>query len=236
MKRIAILQSNYIPWKGYFDLMASVDEFIIYDTADYTKNDWRNRNQVKTADGPKWLSIPVNVKGKGRQPIDAVTVVDDRWAPKHLATIRQAYARAPHMGELEPLLDDCYARAARCERLHDINLIFLHAVATYLGIDTPLIDARDHPVEGGPSERLALLCQRRDATHYVSGPAAQAYLEAHWFAEADIALEYFSYAGYEPHPQLHGDFTHTVSILDPLLMLGKETNDLLRGGGLVPHA
>jgi hypothetical protein len=235
MKRIAILQSNYIPWKGYFDLMASVDEFIIYDTVDYTKNDWRNRNQVKTLDGPKWLSIPVNVKGKGGQPIDAVTVVDDRWAPKHLSTIRHAYARAPHLAELDPLLDDCYARAARCERLHDINLIFLQAIAAYLDIDTPLLDARDHPVEGGPTERLARLCERRGATHYVSGPAAQAYIEAHWFADLGLTLEYFSYDDYEPYPQLHGDFTHNVSIVDPLLNLGRDTRSLLRGGRLTPR-
>ena len=62
-KKVAILQSNYIPWKGYFDIIASVDEFIIFDEMQYTTRDWRNRNRIKTQNGLKWLTIPVNGKG-----------------------------------------------------------------------------------------------------------------------------------------------------------------------------
>ena len=64
MKKVAILQSNYIPWKGYFDIINMVDEFILYDDMQYTRRDWRNRNKIKTFGGVKWLTIPVNVKGK----------------------------------------------------------------------------------------------------------------------------------------------------------------------------
>lgn len=56
---IAILQSNYNPWKGYFDLIALADIFVIYDEVQYTKNDWRNRNHIITLQVVQWITIPV---------------------------------------------------------------------------------------------------------------------------------------------------------------------------------
>ena len=79
-KKVAILQSNYIPWKGYFDMIASVDEFILYDDMQYTRRDWRNRNQIKTAQGLKWLTIPVCVKGKYYQKIRDTEIAKSNWA------------------------------------------------------------------------------------------------------------------------------------------------------------
>src|SRR6476660_6059569 len=109
--RIAIVQSNYIPWKGYFDLMRSVDEFVLYDDVQYTRRDWRNRNRIKTADGVQWLTVPVQVKGKYTQPIREVRVNDREWAANHWARLRHAYARAPHFADYADLLGELYVAA-----------------------------------------------------------------------------------------------------------------------------
>src|SRR5688500_16771522 len=93
-KRVAIIQSNYIPWKGYFDIINSVDEFIFLDEVQYTRRDWRNRNLIKTANGLQWLTIPVNVKNNFSIRIDEVTVAESHWGLKHWASIQNSYSRS----------------------------------------------------------------------------------------------------------------------------------------------
>src|SRR5437868_3785271 len=96
-KSIAIVQSNYIPWKGYFDMIRAVDEFILYDDVQYTRRDWRNRNRIKTPQGLQWLTIPVDVKGKYSQPICETRVADPRWAERHWKSIVHNYGRTDHI-------------------------------------------------------------------------------------------------------------------------------------------
>src|SRR5206468_6739176 len=124
-KTVAIVQSNYIPWKGYFDIIRRVDEFILFDSMQFTRRDWRNRNKVKTKDGLLWLTIPVNVKGKYFQKINEVTVSDPGWAAQHWATVRLAYARAPHFADYAGTVEALYQEAAGLERLSDVNHLFL---------------------------------------------------------------------------------------------------------------
>src|SRR5687767_6951143 len=97
-KKIAILQSTYIPWKGYFDLINQVDEFVLYDDMQYTRRDWRNRNKIKTKKGPEWLTIPVEVKGKYFQKISETVISDETWPEKHWQTILHTYGRSPFFG------------------------------------------------------------------------------------------------------------------------------------------
>jgi hypothetical protein len=231
MKRVAILQSNYIPWKGYFDQIDAVDEFVIYDRADYTKNDWRNRNVIKTAHGRLWLTIPVLTKGLGRQAIDEVLVADHHWAQKHWKSIAQWYANAPFLEYLEPRLSALYEEAGSLTRLHDVNLLFLRELCRLLGIETEITDARDYNCDGDRTERLVNVCRQAGCTHYVSGPSAQSYLDVSRFDEAGMAVEYFSYE-YDEYPQQYGDFVHDVSIIDTLAMLGPTARTVFRGGGL----
>src|SRR5687767_4463301 len=110
-KSVAIVQSSYIPWKGYFDLINSVDEFILFDDRQYTRRDWRSRNRIKTARGVSWLSIPISSKGKYTQRIDETEVADPMWAQRHWAMIEQAYRRAPHFDaycdRIRSLYRDC---------------------------------------------------------------------------------------------------------------------------------
>src|SRR5262245_54951903 len=99
MKRIAIVQSNYIPWKGYFDLIHAVDEFMLYDDVQYTRHDWRNRNKIKTAHGVMWLTIPIEVKGRFHQKIREARVSDGTWQVTHWKSIAQAYGKARYFAQ-----------------------------------------------------------------------------------------------------------------------------------------
>jgi hypothetical protein len=218
-KSLAILQSNYIPWKGYVDLMARVDEFIYYDEMQYTKNDWRNRNKIKTPQGLHWLSIPAGADIHRR--ICDVSINDPRWAAKHWSTLEANYRRSPCFDEIAAWLEPLYANAL--DNLSDVNQSLLEGICKFLGISTRLRRSTDYVLEGGKSEKLVNLCKQAGATEYVTGGAARSYIDEGLFAQEGITVTYFDYAGYPPYPQLWGDFVHEVSILDLLFNCGSET-------------
>jgi hypothetical protein len=222
-KRVAILQSSYIPWKGYFDLMRQVDEFILYDDAQYTKRDWRNRNQIKTKDGLLWLSIPVEVKGKFTQQIKDVCISDPSWSAQHFKTIAAAYARAPRFQEYRGVLEDLY-RGATSSRLSEVNRRFIEGLAKILGIRTKLSWSMDYELPEGRVDRLVALCRQAGATSYLSGPSAREYIEQEpgLFAEAGVEVGYIDYSRYPEYPQLYPPFEHHVSVIDLILNAGPE--------------
>jgi len=220
-KRVAILQSSYIPWKGYFDIIDRVDEFILFDDVQFTRRDWRSRNRIKTAQGPLWLTIPVASKGRFTQTIEE-TEIAGAWAEKHWAALRHAYARAPHFPGLAPRIEALYSAAARERRLSEVNRLLIDGICGLLGITTPRTWSRDYAVAGAKTERLVALCRAAGATVYLSGPSAQAYLRPEMFETAGVTLEWMDYAGYPPYPQLHGEFEHGVSILDLLFSVGPD--------------
>lgn len=217
---MAIIQSNYIPWKGYFDIINSVDEFILYDDRQYTRRDWRNRNLIKTERGLKWLTIPVRVSGRFTQRIDETVVEDPEWAPRHWKTIEQVYARAAHFDEYRDVLEAMYADVAGITMLSAVNRRLLEGVCSLLGIETRLSSSTDYEATGDRTERLVSLCRAAGATAYLSGPAARAYIDESCFAAAGVRLEYADYSGYPEYPQLHGKFEHGVTILDLILNVG----------------
>jgi WbqC-like protein family len=218
-KRVAIVQSCYIPWKGYFDLINLVDEFILYDDRQYTRRDWRNRNRIKTPQGTAWLTIPVQVKGKYLQRIDETLVDGQAWREQHWRSLQQCYAACGHFDEFGPRLLRLYEAAAE-DRLSMINRAFLDEVCEILGIDTPLTWSTDYAPEGNRSERLLSLCVQSGATTYLSGPSAREYLDETLFTEQGIAIEYMDYAGYPEYEQPYPPFEHAVTILDLLFCTG----------------
>lgn len=225
-KRVAILQSNYIPWKGYFDLLASVDEFIVYDEVQYTKNDWRNRNKVKTPQGTIWLTIPVITADRFGQTIKEAEINGTDWAERHWQTIRSNYLRAPYFTELERILLPIYEFPDHS--ISNFNVRLIKAVANYLHLTTKISDCMDFGLIDGKTERLVDLCKKANATTYVSGPAAKNYLDERLFKEAGIDVDWFDYSGYREYPQLWGGFEHAVSIIDLLLNCGKSSGDYMK--------
>lgn len=220
-RRVAIVQSSYIPWKGYFDMIAAVNEFILLDDVQFTKRDWRNRNKIKTAQGIQWLSIPVKTKSRYAQLIEQ-TEVADSWAERHWRSISLAYAKAPHFPDYKQAVEALYSTAAGLLFLSEINRLFLEGLCRLLSIETPLRWSHDYPSEGSKTDKLLALCRAASATRYFSGPAAKVYLDRELFEAAGIAVEWMNYDGYPPYPQLHGPFEEKVSVLDLLFNLGPE--------------
>lgn len=230
-KRIAIVQSSYIPWKGFFDMIASVDEFVLYDEVQYTRRDWRSRNQIKSPEGPRWLTIPVQTRGHRNMSIREIRVADPGWARHHWRSLCHSYAKAPCFRPLRPWLEDLYL-APQPEDLSSINHRFLQAIMDVLDIRTPLRWSSDYPAgEAGRSERLLSICLQAGAGVYLSGPAARDYLDVGRFEAAGVQVEWMSYAGYPEYPQLHGPFMHQLSVLDLLVHTGdRAPKYLLRAG------
>ena len=225
MKKVAIVQSNYIPWKGYFDMIAAVDEFILYDDMQYTRRDWRNRNRIKTPHGLRWLTVPVKVKGRYHQKIRDTEIEGMGWTSKHWKALTQNYCRAPHFDEIKNWLEPLYAADDGYTYLSVVNRRFIEAVCRYLGIRTYVSNSWDYELlADGKNERLADLCAQASATEYVSGPSARGYVDEQVFARLGIKLTWFDYTGYSEYPQLWGDFSHQVTILDLLFNCGKDAS------------
>jgi len=220
-KRVAIVQSCYIPWKGYFDLINLVDEFVLYDDRQYTRRDWRNRNRIKTPQGSQWLTIPVEVTGRYEQRIDETRISDPGWADLHWKTLTHNYASSPFFEAYRDRLEELYRRAD-APLLSVVNRLFLDELCAILGIETQLTWSTDYEAEGAKTERLVSLCRAAGATHYLSGPRARDYMDEGLFEEAGIELEYIDYSGYPEYPQLHPPFEHAVTVLDLILNTGPD--------------
>ena len=225
--RLAIVQSNYVPWKGYFDLIQSVDEFVLFDDVQYTRRDWRNRNIIKTVRGPAWLTIPVKTTGEYLTAIKDIVVTDQGWPRHHWKTIAATYGRAPFFRQFADQFEPLYASMAE-PHLSRINRVLLEAVCGVLGICTTLSWSMDYKLEAGRTERLVGICRQAGASTYVSGPSARDYIDAECFHAAGIGLEFFDYDGYPEYPQLYGPFEHRVSIIDLLCQTGPEAPRFLR--------
>ncbi|MCA1568902.1 MAG: WbqC family protein [Chloroflexi bacterium] len=224
-KTVAIIQSNYIPWKGYFDVIAAVDEFFLYDTVQYTRRDWRNRNRIKTTQGPQWLTIPV--QGSRAHRICDVAISDPLWAGRHWRTLAQEYARAPYFAEYREAIETLYMDAEE-RMLSAVNERFIRALCGLLGITTPIARAADDSEHETKTEKLVAVCVDAGATEYLCGPASRDYLEAWRFDEAGIALTYVDYSGYPEYPQLFGPFLHEVTVLDLIFNTGPDARSYMK--------
>lgn len=230
MKRVAIVQSNYVPWKGYFDLIRFTDEFIIYDDVQYTRRDWRNRNLIKTATGLSWLTIPVEAKGNYHQQIRDVQISDPKWGSKHWSALMHNYARAPFFKTYRPLFEPLYLSDSETY-LSEINRKFIEVILPLIGIDTPIRSSSEFDLVAGRSERLVQLCVSTGATIYLSGPAARDYLDEQMFSAEGISVQWMDYSGYPIYPQLFGTFEHGVSILDLLFNTGAAASTFMKSRG-----
>jgi hypothetical protein len=222
LKKVAIVQSNYIPWKGYFDLINYADEFILFDDMQYTRRDWRNRNKIKTPQGLQWLTIPVRTRGGFNQKIKEIKIAGTDWATKHWKSLEKNYRRSPCFEEIEAWLEPMYDKADNI-KLSEINRHFIETICTYLSINTKITNSWDYNQKDGKSERLASLCKEAGGDIYVSGPTARNYLDEAIFIDNEIKVEWFDYSNYPPYPQLWGKFEHSVSILDLLFNCGKNS-------------
>jgi hypothetical protein len=228
-RKVIITQSNYIPWKGYFDGMALVDEFILYDDVQFTKRDWRNRNLIKTLQGLKWLTIPVEVKGKYFQKIKDTKVCNGKWVKDHLKSIKFNYVKSKCYQDVFPFLEDLYLKAENLTFLTDINYLFLLEISKFLKINIKIKFSWEYPYESNDKNiRLLEICKLSGATDYFSGPAAKNYMNIDLFMENNIKVHWLDYTGYREYEQLYPPFVHGVSILDLMLNLGSDSRLFLK--------
>jgi hypothetical protein len=224
---VAIVQSNYIPWKGYFDMINTVDEFILYDDMQYTTRDWRNRNSIKTRKGPMWLTIPVLTKGKHFQKIKDTVVADPEWKIRHWKAIVTNYARAKYFESYRDLFDHLY-RSSDELFLSRINYRFITEICRILGIKTKISWSMDYKLVKGKTERLLDLCRQAGATKYVTGPKAKAYLDERLFSDRGVQIVYMDYSGYPEYKQLFPPFIHEVSVVDLIFNEGPNAKKFMK--------
>lgn len=207
--------------------MQAVDVWVVYDDMQYTKRDWRNRNQIKTPQGLKWLSIPVEVSGKYFQKINETKIADKSWNLSHWDIIKQNYKNAASYKEmsewLEPLYKNCHL-----EYLTEVNLYFIEAIHQFLNIKTEILLSSNFTLAEEKTERLVNICRDIHATDYYSGPAAKAYMNETLFKDHDINVHYWDYANYPEYPQLNPPFEHGVSIIDLIMNQGTESSKFLK--------
>ena len=227
MKKVAVIQSNYIPWKGYFDIIHDVDQFIFYDDVQYTKNDWRNRNRIKSKQGLHWLTIPVG--SQNERLIYEVEMEDSSWTKKHWETLKQFYSKTPYFNKYREFFEHFYL-GAEWTNLSELNQYLIKTISKeFLGVDTDFKDSREFHSEGQKLDRLMDLLIKAGADIYVSGPAAKSYIKENSFMDAGIGIVYKDYSGYPEYPQLFPPFEHAVSILDMLFNCGPQTPEYIWG-------
>lgn len=223
-----ILQPSYVPWRGYFDQIRRADLFIFYDDVQYDKHGWRNRNQIKTPHGKKWLTIPVHTAGvtSGIAIQDVQIDWSRNWPQSHLKSLASAYGRAPYFKQYLPLLESFYSR--HDGTIADFTIETTMLLARELGLEQArfMRSSELKGIGGQRTQRLVEILSRVGADHYISGPSAREYIEPEKFREAGIELEYMQY-DYPEYPQLYPPFDPQVSVLDLLFMTGKKALDFI---------
>lgn len=221
-KKVVVLQSNYIPWKGYFDLIHDAEVFIFYDDVQYTKNDWRNRNKLKTRAGAQWITVPVGIDAN--RLICEVTIKDPSWQRKHWNTLVHEYSKRPFFAFYRPFFEELYL-SAQWTNLSVMNQAMTRRIAAeLLHIGTRFEDSRSYQPQGENQDRLLDLLVKSGATEYISGPSAKSYITPERFAAAGIELTWKDYSGYPEYEQAHPPFEHGVSILDLLFNTGPQAS------------
>lgn len=227
MSTVVVLQSNYIPWKGYFDLIHDADLFVFHDDLQYTKGDWRNRNRIKTSTGIRWLTIPVG--SDTNRLICDVAIPDPTWQIRHWNQLLAHYRATPFLHNYKKPLEAFYLKK-QWKNLSSLNQALIRFISTeFLGVSTRFADSRDLRPEGTKQERLLDLLKKVGATRYVSGPSAKGYVTPAAFEASGIELVWKDYSGYPDYPQVHTPFEHSVSILDLLFHLGPRSSEYIWG-------
>jgi len=227
LKKLAISQSDYIPWKGYFDLIRQVDIFVLFDSVQYTRRDWRNRNKIVEPNGNLiWLSIPVQTKGKYLANINEIETVDQGWRKQHFETIRNCYRQAPYYQAMIDIFEELYLLRSETS-LSAINRHFIERICGLLNIKTKIEIGQSYPEEADANDKLLIECKRFGANSYMSGPSAAAYLDRDKFNRQGIDIEWMSYTGYPEYNQSRVPFEHQVSIVDLLFNHGQDAQNYL---------
>jgi hypothetical protein len=224
--RVVISQPMLFPWVGMFEQIRLADVYVHYTDVQFSKGSFVNRVQIKTADGFRWLTVPLKNLMLG-QNIDEVEVNEAKdWRKAHLAFLAQALRGAPHAREALGLVESVYAE--KSSRLADVAIRGLEAVLAYFGLahGRRFVRSPDLGIGGAGSPRVLGIVKQVGGTVYITGHGARNYLEHEAFERAGVRVEYMDYRR-TPYPQLHGAFNPHVSILDLIANTGRAGLDYI---------
>ena len=225
MKKIALLQPNYIPWKGVFDMISRVDIFVFYDDVQYTHRDWRNRNKIKTSNGEIWLTVPVK-EVYGQKICETEIDTSQKWQIKHYKSITQSYSKTKFFKNYEALLNKIYMQ--NWNNLNELNIFCTKEISASLGLFPQWVKSSDLQIEGDKNgEKIIKICKHLKANHVINGPSSQNFLDENLFKKNDIILEYMEYF-YPEYTQAYPPFSHNVSILDLLFHCGPNSKEYIK--------
>ncbi len=222
---VAIHQPQYLPWLGYFDKMLTADVFCYLDTVQYKKNEWQNRNRIRTAQGWQWLTVPVRYRYPqkiGEVGIDNST----RWRHKHLQALTTHYRRAPHFEQTISVFEEIYG--LRWEFIAELNLSVIRRLRGLLGIaDRPDVCASALECSAEPTDRLIDICHALGADTYLAGAGGADYMDLARFEQRGVRLltQRFEHPVY---PQVYPGFEPHLSIVDLLFNCGPQSAAVLR--------
>ncbi len=225
--RVGIIQSCYVPWRGFFDFIADVDLFVLFDDVQYPAGrSWRNRNRLKTGNGLRWITVPIP-SGASKLPIDQVPIAGSPkpWQKEHREMMERAFATAPYRSEALAIWEESIGFGDT--HLSQLNERLIGKICAYLDINTPIVQARSFAARGTKTDRLIDLLKKIGANTYLSGPSASAYIDTDGFLKAGIGLEFKVY-DYSTYPQQWGDFENEVSVLDLIANCGPESKQFVR--------
>ncbi len=225
----AIMQPTYLPWIGYFSMIDRADIFVFLDSVQFNKRSWQQRNRIKGPNGEIMLTVPVLTKGRRDQLIKDVKInYGEKWAEKHLGTIKQNYMKAPffydYFSKLETIL------SSNIESLADMNISIIRMLMSEFGITTETIGSSSLEPSGSKADLLADVCKKTGADVYLSAPGSREYIEqSNSFEREGIELIYHNYEQPE-YDQLYGDFLPYMGAVDLLFNAGTESETIIRKG------
>jgi hypothetical protein len=223
---VAVHQPQYLPWLGYFAKIDRADLFVLLDNVQFKKNEWQNRNRIKTAAGPQWLTVPVTYKFPQR--INEVGLNNrERWQHQQRQAILSNYRKAPCWDAVAPFLDEIFAPA--WEFLAPLNIFVVKRLVGLLGIATPLYVASELPAfPENPDERLIAITKHFGADTYLAGGGGRDYMDLDRYEKNGIKVLFQEYC-HPVYEQRFGVFEPFMSVLDLLFNHGSESLDILRG-------
>lgn len=215
--KIAIHQSQYIPWPPYFKKIATADIFVVMDNVQFQKNGVQNRNKVRNKEADFWLTVPV--KGQLTDTIQDKEISNDQWKSKHWKSIQASYRNSPNWGLYEAEIYDLYSR--EYSTLHEANNAFFHFFLKKLDITTRIVYLSELKVEGVKSDLVLDICRSLDAEVYLSGWGSRDYLNEESFEAEGIRIRYQESVA-PVYQQFHGSFIQGLSTMDMLLNVNQD--------------
>jgi len=229
MTTVVISQPMFFPWIGMFEQIRHADIFVHYTDVHFSKGSFTNRVQVRTSAGTGWLTVPLEHSNLGTEILETRINYREAWQRKHLATLKQSYARGKFTADMIALVESVYGH--RDETIAGLAIRGMEAVCAYYDLQQgrKFVLSPELEIEGSGSPRVLEIVKRLEGTVYVTGHGARDYLDHEAFERCRIEVRYMDYRK-TPYPQMHGDFTPYVTALDLIANLGPAGRELIASG------